>query len=404
MQSIQQAQQEAKAQGNAEAEAAATKSAEQFAQLIQSMQAAQQQQQDNSGVQQNAEAQQQAAQSAQQNADAQQQTAQITQQLGDIINNTNPPIQQFGEITANTQQPVQALGDAANAAVTNISSMSTAAQQVSTALQNVATTIANIKISVPSVNAAPVAANYMGGIYGKGAFMTTFAEKSPEAAIPIDGSKRAIELWKQTGAMLGVYDGATPGTIESTPSPEQQQREISKIIDYQRTIENISIAANTPTLPTLNQLPFNPFVTTQAISKMPLKMSTSPVSAFQNTSTTNPSRVQNQTLYGAKNDFVSYNQKVHTGGEIPKFSSISDGGILDDALNWIKSNITNINNDSQSFTSNESSFAAPNVTINLTINGNADADTIKDASNQLAIDFSQRFQNYMHERERRSYQ
>lgn len=49
-----------------------------------------------------------------------------------------------------------------------------------------------------------IEANAMGGIYKQGTFLTTFAEESPEAAIPIDGSARAISLWKQTGAMLGM--------------------------------------------------------------------------------------------------------------------------------------------------------------------------------------------------------
>ena len=49
-----------------------------------------------------------------------------------------------------------------------------------------------------------VAQNAAGGIYGKGAFLTTFAEKSPEAAIPLDGSRRALSLWQQAGQMLGV--------------------------------------------------------------------------------------------------------------------------------------------------------------------------------------------------------
>lgn len=48
------------------------------------------------------------------------------------------------------------------------------------------------------------AANANGGIYGRGAFLTTFAENSPEAAIPIDGSQRALDLWAQTGSLLGV--------------------------------------------------------------------------------------------------------------------------------------------------------------------------------------------------------
>lgn len=46
--------------------------------------------------------------------------------------------------------------------------------------------------------------NAKGGIYGKGAFTTWFAEESPEAAIPINGSNRSKSLWTKTGQMLGL--------------------------------------------------------------------------------------------------------------------------------------------------------------------------------------------------------
>ncbi len=52
----------------------------------------------------------------------------------------------------------------------------------------------------------PVAQNASGGIYSQGAFLTTFAEESPEAAIPIDGSSRAIGLWQETGRRLGALN------------------------------------------------------------------------------------------------------------------------------------------------------------------------------------------------------
>ena len=58
-----------------------------------------------------------------------------------------------------------------------------------------------------------VAANARGGIYQKGAFLTTFAEDSPEAAIPIDGSARAASLWKQTGEMMGLLPKETAEII-----------------------------------------------------------------------------------------------------------------------------------------------------------------------------------------------
>ena len=52
-----------------------------------------------------------------------------------------------------------------------------------------------------------VAQNAQGGIYNRGAFLTTFAEDGPEAAIPLDGSSRAVSLWQRAGEMLGVGDG-----------------------------------------------------------------------------------------------------------------------------------------------------------------------------------------------------
>lgn len=53
-----------------------------------------------------------------------------------------------------------------------------------------------------------VAHNAAGGIYSKGAFLTTFAEKSPEAAIPLDGSARAERLWRETGSMMGLTESS----------------------------------------------------------------------------------------------------------------------------------------------------------------------------------------------------
>ena len=62
------------------------------------------------------------------------------------------------------------------------------------------------------------ASNAKGGIYNKGAFLTTFAEESPEAAIPIDGSQRAKDLWTKTGQMLGMFREDNAGGISAAPS------------------------------------------------------------------------------------------------------------------------------------------------------------------------------------------
>jgi TP901 family phage tail tape measure protein len=58
-----------------------------------------------------------------------------------------------------------------------------------------------------SANGQTVQHNAKGGIYGKGSFLTTFAEESAEAAIPINGTPRAEALWRQTGAMMGLLPG-----------------------------------------------------------------------------------------------------------------------------------------------------------------------------------------------------
>lgn len=60
-----------------------------------------------------------------------------------------------------------------------------------------------------SIGSTPdVAANAAGGIYNQGSFLTTFAEDSPEAAIPIDGSRRALGLWQETGRRLGALNAS----------------------------------------------------------------------------------------------------------------------------------------------------------------------------------------------------
>ena len=66
--------------------------------------------------------------------------------------------------------------------------------------------LVNYNQSIGSTHA--VAANAAGGIYNRGSFLTTFAEDSPEAAIPIDGSRRALGLWQETGRRLGALNAS----------------------------------------------------------------------------------------------------------------------------------------------------------------------------------------------------
>ncbi|AIF51259.1 phage tail tape measure protein [Pelosinus sp. UFO1] len=63
---------------------------------------------------------------------------------------------------------------------------------------------ATVQASANAAGKANIYQNATGGIYGRGSFLTTFAEQSAEAAIPLDGSARAISLWQQAGDILGV--------------------------------------------------------------------------------------------------------------------------------------------------------------------------------------------------------
>lgn len=66
---------------------------------------------------------------------------------------------------------------------------------------------ASVQANATGAGQAQVYANATGGIYNRGTFLTTFAEESAEAAIPLDGSQRAVSLWQKAGEILGAGTG-----------------------------------------------------------------------------------------------------------------------------------------------------------------------------------------------------
>lgn len=62
--------------------------------------------------------------------------------------------------------------------------------------------------------------NASGGIYGRGAFLTTFAEKSGESAIPHTPNRRNIGLLAKTNAIMGNPLGQSGNTITATFAPQ----------------------------------------------------------------------------------------------------------------------------------------------------------------------------------------
>lgn len=63
-----------------------------------------------------------------------------------------------------------------------------------------------------------VASNASGGIYGRGAFLTTFAENSGESAIPHTPNRRNIGLLARTNEIMGSPLGNN--TISATFAPQ----------------------------------------------------------------------------------------------------------------------------------------------------------------------------------------
>ena len=79
---------------------------------------------------------------------------------------------------------------------------------------------AGLNVNVTMNGGGSIAHNAKGGIYQRGAFLTTFAEDSPEAAIPIDGSARAANLWRQTGEMLGLLPKQAAAQMMTAAQPQ----------------------------------------------------------------------------------------------------------------------------------------------------------------------------------------
>lgn len=111
---------------------------------------------------------------------------------------------------------ISGLGGAAGNASGPVSGLGAAAQNAISALLSAGSAAAGAVYSAASSawssfkGAIGIGSNAEGGIYRKGAFLTTFAERSPEAAIPIENTKRAKDLWTTVGQMLGLLPGKNP--------------------------------------------------------------------------------------------------------------------------------------------------------------------------------------------------
>lgn len=82
----------------------------------------------------------------------------------------------------------------------------------------------NVQLSASGKTGEDIPHYAKGGLIARPT-LSWFAEESPEMAIPIDGSKRAMNLWKQAGELLGAYDrnnyGRAAGELSAAGAASQ---------------------------------------------------------------------------------------------------------------------------------------------------------------------------------------
>lgn len=123
---------------------------------------------------------------------------------------------------------------------------------IGTAISGIINSAKSLASSLPfGGGGGEVESNARGGIYRKGAFLTTFAEEGPEAAIPLDGSPRAIGLWERAGQILGVGQakgqrtGQTGAAVQydATPNGTQQLEQATPAIEQAAPVSTDAVAA-----------------------------------------------------------------------------------------------------------------------------------------------------------------
>ncbi len=245
-------------------------------------------------------------------------------------------------------------------------------------LSNIANTVGKIHIGG---GGSEVAHNAQGGIYNKGAFLTTFAEDGPEAAIPLDGSQRAVSLWQRAGEILGMFPENTPvGGFTKAPA-RQEMTPYTMPISTQQTpgyMDTVSPMAKTQSVAVTNE-------------------HNSHVDASR---TVNNSRVDNSRT--VDNSRVDASRTVDNS-HVDSSQTVSNSRV--DASRTVNNN--------QRYESNSSTtklierFAPPPITINITVNGEAKVERIKeavvDAGRQMQRSFAEQMEEFMHNRGRLSF-
>lgn len=305
------------------------------------------------------------------------------QAVGNAAQTASPQVDALGVSSGGAQGNVAALGDSAGGSVGNILSMSDAAGAVASALRGKAAEIGAIHISIPTVSVGGVpAANYEGGIYKRGAFLTTFAERSPEAAIPLDNSQRAKDLWTQAGEMLGLLPQNQPFKFDKIPTTPPFNPEPEK------------------TLPRGEQVP------TRARRRPPQRQRRRPqIPPTQPVPQIKIPDWAMQPLPPFNPDASKSRPPITFGGDLsggifnPQTPAFDSDGLIGGLIGGLVNKI---------FGSPKSEPQPPiiNLTVNVTINGDADEATVQrgvEAALPAVNDWARRYSEHQHEQRRRSY-
>lgn len=390
------------------------------------------------------------------------------QNLGLNSQQSGTEIVNFGTSAQTATGGVDALATSSDGATGSVDAMATSAGSVADALAAKASEISSISISIPQVSVAPaaVASNFSGGIYPKGQFLTTFAEKSPEAAIPIDNSQRARDLWTRTGQMLGMIPGdggnpddkvkkidlarqserirrqwqtdviggqKSPLPVKSAPKlPETPQKLLEtqpkiletsplgdlqgiEIPEYNRINEDDSVAVKRAKLQAqrelLNQkLPKPPEIQ----PKLPETRRKLPEIPQKPPEPSKPGKSFGTDIFGGMMSKIPSIDELfgQVTTKIPSPASIfnqipSPSGLFGDIFNQIPSGGLIGDLIGNLFPTPKSSQSQPvSVTVNVTVNGNADENSVKNGV-ESAIpaleDWAQQFAAHQHELERASF-
>ena len=261
-----------------------------------------------------------------------------------------------------------------------------------------------------------IAANARGGIYRKGAFLTTFAEESPEAAIPLDGSQRAIALWQKAGEMLGMRipqqeEAKQPNpeiwqkagrTMQVAAQPQQEEgkpRRHTTIWEKAGAMLGIKPREHKKQLEAPQEIK-TPALDTQARVEAPRPA----IDPWQSAGRMFQVAVPPQQKQEKRREHTSIWEKL---GKVFGVEPSQQEGIqsLPKGLWNEAANIFGFNKEGGGNTvttnNNSTQMAPPAITINLTVNGNAEPNTIKEAVLDAGQRVQRSFEEQMAEFERR---